>query len=214
MTPFPASYDNELQPLPLEQMSEAGRQAVQALESKGYLVQAGLTPEYADAIHAMSQEPSIQEYCPKDSGERFTNRQTTAEWLSKGRATYLLLHKRDNGSLELAGYGWVGAKQSSQVPGGETTFSLRVGEGHQGKGLAAPFSVSMLAAATATYGAEHMWLETWESNGGAVHIYHKLGFSDVAEKPEQRPSVSGHSVADTRIYMTKKNDEQSPKASA
>jgi ribosomal protein S18 acetylase RimI-like enzyme len=159
----------------------------------------------------MSQEPSIKEYCPKDSSERFTDRQTTAEWLSKKRATYLLLQTLDDGKLELAGYGWVGTKQSSQVPGGETTFSLRVGEGHQGRGLAAPFSVSMLAAATAMYGAQNMWLETWASNGGAVHIYHKLGFSDVTETHEQRPSLVGHSVADTRIYMAKKDDENNPK---
>jgi ribosomal protein S18 acetylase RimI-like enzyme len=211
MIPFPAHYDEKLQPLPAQQMSEAGAQALELLASKGYTVQAGLTPEYADAIHAMSQEPSIKEYCPKDSSKRFTNRQTTADWLSKKRATYLLLCKLDNGGLELAGYGWVGTKQSSQVPGGETTFSLRVGEGHQGRGLAAPFSVSMLAAATASYGAEHMWLETWASNGGAVHIYHKLGFSDVAETQEQRPSLVGGSVADTRIYMAKKDDEDNTK---
>lgn len=206
MTPFPASYDTELQPLPAQQMSEAGRQAIELLDSKGYEVKAGLTPEYADAIHTLSLEPSIREYCPKDSSERFTDRETTAKWLSKQRATYLLLCRLDNGDLELAGYGWVGTKQSPEVPGGETTFSLRVGEGHQGKGLAAPFSVSMLEAATATYGSQHMWLETWGSNGGAVHIYHKLGFIDVAEKNEERPSISGHNVADTRIYMTKKDD--------
>lgn len=205
MIPFPEHYDQELQPLPLQQMSESSQQAVQTLESKGYIVKAGLTPYYADAINKLSQEPSIKEYCPKDLSERFTTRQTTEQWLSKKRATYLLLHKSDDGSLDLAGYGWVGTKQSPLVPGGEVTFSVRVSEKHQGKGLAAPFSESMLAAAKATYGASNLWLETWASNGGAVHIYHKLGFNDVAEKPDERPSLVGHKVADTRIYMMRDN---------
>jgi GNAT superfamily N-acetyltransferase len=211
MIPFPDAYDTALQPLPAEQMSEAGQQAIESLKSKGYEVQAGLTPEYADAIARLSLEPSIQEYCPKDSSERFTNREATAQWLSKKRATYLLLHRSDDGSLGLAGYGWVGTKQSPHVPGGETTFSLRVSENHQGKGLAAPFSVAMLAAATATYGAPHIWLETWASNGGAVHIYHKIGFNDVADQAEDRPSRVGPNVPDIRMYMTINEDEHGAK---
>ena len=203
MIPFPDSYVSELRPLPAEQVSEDGRAAIESLRTKGYEVQAGLTPEYADAIAVMALEPSIKEYCPNDSGSRFINRQTTAEWLSKKRATFLLLNKSDDGQFELAGYGWVGAKQNSLIPGGETTFSLRVSENHQGKGLASPFSVSMLAAATAIYGPKHMWLESWESNGGAVHIYHKIGFQDVASKQEERPTATGQMVADTRLFMTR-----------
>jgi ribosomal protein S18 acetylase RimI-like enzyme len=208
MIPFPNTFDNELQALPLEQMDAAGTQAVIILKSKGYEVQVGLTPKYADAIAAMANEESIREYCPKDSGERFTTRQTTAEWLSKERATYLLLQKSDDGSLELAGYGWIGTKQSARVPGGETTFSLRVGEGHQGKGLAEPFSVAMLAAATAQYSAPHMWLETWASNGGAVHIYHKIGFVDVDAVDDERPTISGGTLTDTRLFMVHSSDIQ------
>ena len=202
MIPFPDHYDDALQALPAEHMSEAGQQAIESLKEKGYEVQTGLTMEYADAIAVLSREPSIQEYCPKDCSERFASRETTAKWLSKKRATYLLLQILDDGQKQLAGYGWVGAKQTAQVPGGETTFSLRVGENHQGKGLATPFALAMLAAAEATYGAPHMWLETWASNGGAVHIYNKLGFNTIAEKPDERPSVSGQMVADTRLYMT------------
>jgi ribosomal protein S18 acetylase RimI-like enzyme len=211
MIPFPKTYDSELQTLPAEQMSEAGKQAIESLKTKGYEVCVGLTPEYADAIAVMTQEPSIREYCPKDSSERFTNRETTAAWLSKERATYLLLHKAEDGSTQLAGYGWVGAKQTSHVPGGATTFSLRVSEGHQGKGLASPFSVSMLAAAQAVYDASHMWLETWASNGGAVHIYHKIGFVDVDEVADQRPSISGEQVPDIRIFMKLEQDMEDGK---
>jgi ribosomal protein S18 acetylase RimI-like enzyme len=201
----------ELQPIPLDRMSEAGKQAVESLMSKGYEVRIGLTREYADQIAVISREPSIKEYCPKDSTERFANHQTTSEWLSKSRATFLLLQKSESGELSLAGYGWVGAKQSPQVPGGETTFSLRVGEGHQGQGLAEPFSVSMLSAAATLYDTPHMWLETWASNGGAVHIYHKIGFKNVAEKPDERPSSEGQMVSDIRIYMSRDNDDQSVK---
>jgi ribosomal protein S18 acetylase RimI-like enzyme len=201
MIPFPDSFDSELQAVPLAHLDAAGTQAFGILKSKGYEVKFGLTPKYADAIAIMAKEPSIREYCPKDSSERFSNQQTTAEWLSKKRATYLLLQKSDNDNLELAGYGWVGAKQSAHIPGGETTFSLRVGEGHQGKGLAEPFSLAMLSAAVAQYGATHMWLETWASNGGAVHIYHKIGFNDVDAVNEQRPTISGSNVSDTRLFM-------------
>jgi ribosomal protein S18 acetylase RimI-like enzyme len=116
-----------------------------------------------------------------------------------------LLHVSEDGERQLAGYGWVGAKHSAQVPGGETTFSLRVGENHQGKGLATPFAAALLAGAAVTYGTPHMWLETWASNAGAVHIYEKLGFHTVAEKSDTRPSVNGQMVADTRLFM---NDEQ------
>jgi phosphoglucosamine mutase len=200
--PFPNTYDTDLQPMLAGRMSEAGKQAIGSLEGKGYEVHTGLTPDYADAIAAMANEPSIKEYCPNDSGSRFKNRETTAEWLSKKRATYLLLQKSENGEpLRLAGYGWVGAKHSSQVTGGETTFSLRIGEDHQGKGLASPFAVCMLSAAAATYDTPHMWLETWASNGGAVHIYHKIGFITVAEKPDARPTLGGQTVADTRLFM-------------
>ncbi|HVA10943.1 MAG TPA: hypothetical protein VNG32_02130 [Candidatus Dormibacteraeota bacterium] len=209
MMPFPDSYANELGQLPAEQMGEDGRAAIESLKTKGYEVRVGLTPEFADAIAAMALEPSIKEYCPNDSGSRFINRQTTAQWLSNKRATFLLLHKADNGELELAGYGWVGAKQSPLVPGGENTFSLRVGENHQGRGLAAPFSVSMLYGATAIYGARHIWLETWESNGGAVHIYHKIGFNDVAAKQEERSSTNGQMVPDTRLFMSRDEDVNS-----
>jgi ribosomal protein S18 acetylase RimI-like enzyme len=202
MMPFPDHYDEALQPLPAQQMNEAAQAAIASLKTKGYEVQAGLMPEYADAIALMSRETSIREYCPKDCSERFASRETTASWLSKKRATYLLLQVLDDGTKQLAGYGWVGSKQSEQIPGGETTFSLRISEHHQGKGLATPFALTMLNAAEVTYGTPNMWLETWASNAGAVHIYQKLGFNTIAEKPDKRPSADGQMVEDTRLYMT------------
>lgn len=208
LLPYPDSYDTELQPVPVEKMSEAGQQAVENLATKSYEVQAGITPEYADGISKLALEPSIQEYCPKDCSERFKDRQTTADWLSKGRAMYLLLQKGENGEMQLAGYGWVGAKTSSHVPGGETTFSLRIGEAHQGKGLATPFAVAMLAAAEVMYETPHMWLETWASNGGAVHVYKKMGFVTIEEVPAERPTRTGDKVADTRLFMTGGQDHE------
>jgi len=44
-------------------------------------------------------------------------------------------------------------------------------------------------------------LETWASNGAAAHIYHKLGFQDVAQAPGHRPRADGQTIDDTRIYM-------------
>ena len=209
MNAYPAALDEQLEPIPLDDMTEAGHEAAAFLTSKGYEVVSGLTPLYADQISRLSHENSICEYCPKDSKERFTNLDTTREWLSKGRAVYLLIYKQpDTANPELAGYGWIGSKQTSMVPGGETTFSLRVSEHHQGKGLAAPFSRCMLEAAEVTYGAHNMWLETWASNAGAVHIYHKLGFHDVNQKQDERPSLQSLFVSDVRIYMDKSVDTE------
>jgi ribosomal protein S18 acetylase RimI-like enzyme len=51
-----------------------------------------------------------------------------------------------------------------------------------------------------------MWLETWASDGAAVHIYHKLGFEDVDSQVDQRPTAGGQTVADTRLYMSLPNE--------
>jgi ribosomal protein S18 acetylase RimI-like enzyme len=122
----------------------------------------------------------------------------TEQWLTKQRAVFLLM---DQGG-QLAGYGWVGASESELVPGGETTFALRIGEAGQGQGLATPYTQAMLTGAAALFGAKQFWLETWASNQGAVHVYHKVGFVDVAQVSGERPTTSGGMVADTRLYMS------------
>ena len=204
MSDFPENFDSVTQPLLPENLGEAGAQAVKLLHEKGYEVHSGLTAEFAEQILLMSRETSIHEYCPKDQSERFANHSATKNWLSKKRAMFLLLKKVNNG-VQLAGYGWSGAGHSSEVPGGATTFALRIGEAHQGQGLAAPFSQAIIAATAAQYGAKDFWLETWASNSGAVHVYHKVGFVNVAEQPGERQQSNGEKVSDTRIYMSLPN---------
>lgn len=205
MTDFPDKLDETARPL-LTDLGQAGAEAVQKLSENGYEVRLGLTPEFARAISTMAQEPSIREYCPRDSGERFTDLRSAERWLAKGRAMFLLLKRSDGGQLKLAGYGWSGAESSPRVPDGQITFALRIGEAGQGQGLATPFSQVILSATAVLYGAKNIWLETWASNGGAVHVYHKLGFTDVAEASDQRLLPDGGTTADTRIYMSLPND--------
>ena len=200
--PFADGLDTDTHALPADRLGQVGTQAVEGLAAKGYEVHYGLTPEFANAIIAMAREPSIREYCPRDSGERFVDLASTEHWLSKGRTMFLLLKRTDSGDLQLPGYGWAGEATTEQVPGGQSTFALRVGEAGQGQGLATLFAQTIVSAATALFGAKNMWLETWASNGAAVHIYQKLGAIQIAEKPDQRPLPNGETVADTRLYMT------------
>lgn len=201
MIDFPSSFSEMTEPLLPELLDAAGAAALRQLNERGYEVQSGLTPKLADQILTMSYEPSIREYCPKDSAQRFVDRAATIHWLSKKRAVFLLFERVDT-ELKLVGYGWAGVQTSAQVPGGESTFALRLGEAGQGQGLATPFAQTIMSASASIYGASNMWLETWASNGGAVHIYHKLGFITVVEKPDERPRSSGGIVPDTRLYMS------------
>ncbi len=205
MTDFPNKFDETTGSLP-DGLGPAGAEAAGQLADRGYEVRLGLTSEFAREISAMALEPSIREYCPRDSGERFADLESTGRWLSKGRAMFLLLKHSDSGQFKLAGYGWSGSLSSPRAPGGEVTFALRIGEAGQGQGLATPFSQLILSTTAVLYGAKNIWLETWASNGGAVHVYHKLGFTDVAEAPDQRPLPDGGTTADTRIYMSLSND--------
>jgi ribosomal protein S18 acetylase RimI-like enzyme len=206
MSDFPDKFEETVRSLPVAGLGQAGEEAVQKLAERGYEVKVGLTPEYADQILTMSHEPSILEFCPKDSSERFTDRAAAERWLAKKRAAFLLFKKEDSGALSLAGYAWTGAGSSSHAPGGEVTFAVRIGEAGQGQGLAAPFSWLTVAGSAALYGARDFWLETWASNGGAVHIYHKIGFETVAEEPDKRLVPSGDKVPDTRVYMSLPNE--------
>lgn len=206
MTEFPTSFSQALQALPVERFNEAGQAAVDFLAAAGYEVRVGLTPAFATAIKVMSLQPTIREYCPRDCTLRFASRETTEVWLKKGRCVFLLIKRADDGSELLAGYGWCGPETSSHVPGGGTTFAPRISETDQGHGLAAPYSLVMIQATAVLFGSRDFWLETWASNGGAVHVYHKMGFVDVTDQPGPRLRPSGESVDDIRVYMTYPND--------
>jgi ribosomal protein S18 acetylase RimI-like enzyme len=206
MKDFPNNFSETTESLPLDEIGDKGREFAEQLAAKGYEVRHGLTTAFADAITAMANEPAIREYCPKDCTQRFANREVIQSWLSKKRATFLLLKNNDQGEQDLVGYGWVGTESSDLIPTGQTTFAIRIGEAGQGQGLATPFAWLIVAGAAAIYGARDVWLETWQSNGGAVHVYHKIGFQDVAQVEDDRPTISGQSVKDTRLYMALPNE--------
>lgn len=201
MKNFPNAFSATTAALPINSLGEAGSRAARKLSDNGYEVHAGLTPEFAEAISTMALEPAIQEYCPRDSAERFTDRVSAERWLSKGRGMFLLL-KREGEKLSLAGYGWAGSGSNRHIPAGETTFAIRIGELGQGQGLAASFAWLIVASSAVLYGAKNMWLETWATNAGAVHVYHKIGFETVAEEPSQRLLPDGNKQSDTRVYMS------------
>lgn len=208
MSNFPIDFSQSTELIQAEKLGDVGQQAKQQLAEQGYEVHVGLTSEFAKDIIEMALEPGIKEFCPNDCGSRFKSLDTIHEWLTKGRATFLLL-QRNGEVLKLVGYGWAGSGTSSRVPDGETTFAIRIGEAGQGQGLATPFARLIVSGAAALFDAKNMWLETWQSNAGAVHIYHKVGFVDVDSKDDVRPSSSGQ-VNDTRLYMSLDNGLLNP----
>jgi len=206
MIDLPTTFEAATTALQDTELSSACQEAIEQLAEAGYEVHHGLSEDYAAQIAVMAQEPSIKEYCPKDSSERFADKLSTEKWLAKKRAAFLLLKKSDGGHLELAGYGWSGAGSSQHAPGGETTFAIRIGNAVQGQGLATPFSKLVVFGSAEIYGLKNFWLETWASNGGAVHVYQKLGFVQVAEVESMRPTADGKQVAETRLFMTLDNE--------
>lgn len=207
MSAFPDSFQINTQLISDDYLTDAADiQLIEELANQGYEVHTGLNTKFGDAIVEMALEPAIKEYCPNDSGSRFSDRHATENWLQKGRAVFLLLkHDYTDDDLHMVGYGWAGAAKSPHVPEGETTFAIRIGEAGQGRGLATPFAKLIVNASAILYDARNMWLETWKSNGGAVHVYHKIGFEDVTEVPAQRTTANGEKVPDTRIFMSLPN---------
>ena len=203
MSQFPSDFADSTQRLIADDFaSQADKDFLTAVEEKGFELHYGLTAEMAEAIVEMALEPAIKEYCPNDHGSRFSSLEATRAWLQKGRAVFLLVKGN-----QLAGYGWTGDSESRHVPGGQTTFAIRIGEAGQGQGMATPFARLIVAASAALNEAQDFWLETWQSNAAAVHIYHKIGFEDVAEESGERPTNEGGNVADTRIFMRLSNEK-------
>lgn len=196
---FPIDFDQSTEVLRPEFDNDTNT-AIEDLDRRGFSVRHGLTPAMVDQIAAMAKEEHIREYCPRDcTDERFATLVSTRAWLARGHAVFLLVKKDDN---QPVGYGWSGPKTSEEVPGGETTFAIRIAEAGLGQKLSWPFSQVILGATIKLYGAKSLWLETWESNQGAHRIYEKLGFKPVAKKPGSRPTADGGRAEDVRLFMS------------
>lgn len=207
MSSFPTDFDASTTKIGADLFaSQADKEFLARLESAGFELHAGLTEAAASQLTKMALEPAIQEYCPNDSGSRFIDIDATRQWLQKGRAVFLVMKKQGT-ALQLAGYGWTGSGTTALIASGRTTFAIRVGELGQGKGLATPFARLIISASAVRNQAKDFWLETWASNAAAVHVYHKIGFVDVAQEMSERPSTKEGSLSDTRIYMTLSNDK-------
>lgn len=207
MKDFPTDLAEVSSPLNVSLFNGREAEMLEQLSSAGFEIRLGLTRAYCEAIRMMCLQPSIKEYCPNDSGVRFHDDIMTEEWLKKGRCVFLLTKKSDDTGKEpeLVGYGWSGPGETSHVPGGKVTVAPRIGEGGQGHGLGTPFCWLIVAATAVLYEARDFWLETWESNGAAVHIYGKLNFVEVDREASSRPTADGGSVDDIRLFMTLDN---------
>lgn len=185
-------------------LSEAGKAYYQRVKDAGFDIYYGLNEDAAKQIITLALEPAIKEFCPNDSGKRFKDLDALQEWLLKGRIV-VLLTKKENDAIKIVGYGWVGAASSPYVKEGKATFAIRIGEGGQGQGLGTPFAELIVEVAANVFNVNDIWLETWQSNAGAVHIYHKIGFVDVASEPGKRKSANGSEVDDVRLFMSLPN---------
>lgn len=205
MIDLPIDFSDQTFKLTKEGLDDESIESLSLFESKGYEVHYGLSKDLADQISKMSLEPAIKEYCLKDWSKRFIDRESTKAWLGKHRAAFLLV-KRENENLILVGYGWTGTSTSPEIPNSENTFAIRIGEIGRGQGLATPFARLIVQGSSKIYGVKNIWLETWQSNAGAVHVYHKIGFKDVKTTDSFRVRPDNSEVPDTRIYMTFPNE--------
>src|SRR5579884_1049083 len=156
MSNFPVEFAERTEQLTADRLSGDDVEMLQRLSEKGYEIHTGLTQAFAEQIMEMCLQPSIKEYCPNDCGRRFKDLEAVRTWLAKGRGAILLL-KNDAGNLRLAGYGWAGGELSVHVPGGETTFAIRIGEADQGQGLATPYCRLIVAGSSLIYDAKNYW---------------------------------------------------------
>lgn len=202
----PKLLSDSLKKIDTSLLSPIGKDYYQKVVDAGFDINYELTGDAANQIIQLSLEPAIKEFCPNDSGTRFKDLEAVKEWISKGRIV-VLLTKVLNDRTQVVGYGWVGEGESEKVDNGKATFAIRIGEAGQGQGLGTPFASLIVEVAASVYGVKNIWLETWQSNAGAVHIYHKIGFEDVANEPSFRKTADGHEVEDVRIYMNLPNEK-------
>lgn len=187
-TPFPTSF-SEASPAPFVDP---------LLEGREFTITTGFPPEALTEMIPIANSEAVREFCPKDSLERFGDGEMAERWLKKGRELFLL---RDMGNKALAGYGWTGSETSEHVPDADTTFAVRLSPAYAGRGLAPPFTRSIVASSRLLHGGS-TWLETWRSNEAAIRTYLKAGAVLVSTMDADRPSLEQtEPYADIRWFM-------------
>lgn len=204
MKPFPTDYTATPVVVTDDGLDSAGRTALESLHEKGFAMYFGLSAEHALQVRQLAEQKSICTYCLNDRRKRFSTDEATRQWLAKGRAAYILV---EHSSGVVAGYAWSGPETSAVLPTGRVTVALRLSEDFQGRGLATPYLQAVVSATKAHFDAEHIWLETWESNSGAVHVYQKVGFVPRDAVPGLRELPNGETTPDTRVYMALETPE-------
>lgn len=195
MIQFPTTFSKESDSRILKDQSI---EQLERLNDAGYDVWLGLTKSESESLLEIALQPSIKEYCPKDCAIRLKDIPSTEAWLAKGHQFYLL---KERSTGKIAGYAWSGNGSSPHIPEGKITCALRLNEDFQGRGLATPFLAVVIAHTKIEYPGGLIWLEGWESNIGAIHIYKKLGFELVASEKSTRPTRDWNIVEDTRLFM-------------
>ena len=195
MTEFPTGFSDDGENRLLNNQSI---DTLSLLDEKGYDIYLGITESETRELFDITLQPSIREYCPKDCSTRFRDIDSTKAWLAKGHQMYLLKEKQTG---QIAGYAWSGNGSSPHIPGGKITCALRLNEDFQGRGLATPFLATVIAHTKLEHPDQLIWLEGWESNVGAIHIYKKLGFELVTSEASTRPTRDGEMVEDVRLFM-------------
>lgn len=203
---YPTTFSEETIPLSGLKLDERGTAAMDFLADQGFEVYAGLRIADLEEIKEISQQEGVREYCPKDEGpKRFASKESTEqEWLPKGRG---MMQLRALGNGALAGYGWTGPEDCTELPMCDTTFAERINERFAGRGLGGPFAIAIVSGSAALYGKRTVGLETWASNTAAVRSYLKAGAQLITTKDDVRltqkpgPNETDGKRRDVRLFL-------------
>lgn len=163
------------------------RDSYKVADSIAYVVESIKTksnPELIQQLIDKSKQSNIVKYTPKDSTERFASTDHFQKWLQKGRTVHWLVGPND----DLAGIIWYGEAnfphEVKYSPAPKLTFAIRLYDGYQGHGIAAPFMKQSLSIYNdqlkqQDIALDGIWLQTDIDNGAAIHVYEKLGYKEI-----------------------------------